>query len=199
MADKPIAPAADRNKQPILEALLELLIDGDKVFEVGSGTGQHVCHFAANMPLTVWQPSDIPDKLAGIQMWMGESECTNILDPIVFDLRDATLPAVQASVWYTANTLHIVDWNLVERLFDVVAKSLAVGGKFVAYGPFRIGGEHVSRGNVEFDQQLRANNPHSGIRDIVELDTLAAKVGFLPASKVALPANNFLLIWQIAH
>ena len=63
MLQKPYAPAAERNKQAILEVLQNELSANDVVFEYGSGTGQHLCHFAANLPEILWQPSDLEDKL----------------------------------------------------------------------------------------------------------------------------------------
>ena len=40
------APAAARNRQPILEVLRRHLPDRGLVLEFASGTGQHIVHFA---------------------------------------------------------------------------------------------------------------------------------------------------------
>ncbi|MEO5658518.1 MAG: DUF938 domain-containing protein, partial [Polaromonas sp.] len=45
------SPAADRNKQPILDVLRELLPESGNALEIASGTGQHVAWFAASLPL----------------------------------------------------------------------------------------------------------------------------------------------------
>jgi tRNA G46 methylase TrmB len=42
----PFSEACERNKAPILQALLPLLPSRGHVLEIGSGTGQHVVHFA---------------------------------------------------------------------------------------------------------------------------------------------------------
>ncbi len=195
MDPKPCVPAADRNKQAILEALQPLLTSSDRVFEFGSGTGQHACHVAAALPDIVWQPSDLADKLPGIRQWVDESGCSNILPPIELDLASACIPEFRASVCYSANTLHIVSWTLVQEMFRCSASLLGDDGRLFSYGPFKFDGQHTSDGNQAFDQQLRASDPLSGIRDVVELDELASDHGFSSATVMAMPANNQLLCW----
>jgi len=193
---KPFAPAAERNKQAVLDALLMELSANDVVLEFGSGTGQHLCHFAARLPEVSWQPTDLADKLPGIQQWIEESGCSNIMPPLEFDIATAQTPALHVSVCYSANTLHIVSWPLVEQLFMHSKNLLESGGKLCVYGPYSFDGEHVSDGNRQFDQQLRSADPYSGIRDRNDLDQLAREYGFSPARIISMPANNHLLIWD---
>ena len=44
------APAAARNRQPILDVLRRHLPEAGLVLEVASGSGEHVMHFAAALP-----------------------------------------------------------------------------------------------------------------------------------------------------
>ncbi len=193
---KPYAPAADRNKQAILEALQYELSAKDVVFEFGSGTGQHLCHFAANLQEVLWQPTDLVGKLAGIRQWIAESGCSNILPPLELDLGATQNPDMDVSVCYSANTLHIVNWALVEQLFKHSAMLLGNKGKLCIYGPYTFNGKHISDGNQQFDQQLRGADPRSGIRDTTDLDQLAQLNGYAPARVISMPANNHLLIWD---
>lgn len=193
---KPFAPAADRNRHDILAALRGELSDNDLVLEFGSGTGQHICHFAAHLPQTTWQPSDIEGNLPGIRQWIAESNCSNILPPIELDLTKGKPTDVKATVCYSANTLHIISWQLVENLFKQSASILGTFGKLCIYGPFVFNGKHISDSNQRFDLQLRDSDPHSGIRDAAALDQLAVQHGFMACRTIALPANNHLLIWD---
>ena len=196
MKNKPYAPAADRNKDAILQALLEEVDGVQKILEIGSGSGQHLCHFAMQLPNIGWQPSDLADKLPGINAWIADSACANIESPIELNVETDEWPIVQADLCYTSNTLHIVSWSAVESLFRGCARVLPRAGKLVAYGPVREHGAHTSQSNAEFDQMLRTSDPLSGVRDIEKLDQLAAQYQFAAARKVKMPVNNYLMIWQ---
>ena len=52
------SPAAERNKQPILQALQAILPPEGLALEIASGSGQHVAHFSAGMPGWRWLASD---------------------------------------------------------------------------------------------------------------------------------------------
>lgn len=193
---KPYAPSADRNKQAILEALQSVLSGHERIIEIGSGTGQHACHIANAMPRIVWQPTELGEKLTGIQQWIDDSGCTNVLTPVILDLASNNTPLEGVSVCYTANTLHIVSWKLVQSLFQYAASVLDESGKLIVYGPFRINGQHTSEGNRSFDKQLRASDPHSGIRELGELNQLANLHEFNNATVIDMPANNKLMYWS---
>lgn len=194
--NKPFAPSADRNKDAILEVLRKELSADERVLEYGSGTGQHACHFAQALPGICWQPSDMADKLPGIQQWINDADCSNVLPPIEIDLAQADKPLPVATACYSANTLHIINQKLVELLFTHAAKVLPKNGKLIIYGPFRFDGQHISPGNEAFDQKLNRENPGGGIRDVTELDHLATLINFSPARIIPMPSNNHLLIWE---
>ncbi len=194
--EKPFAPSADRNRDVILAAIRDELNDTDHVFEFGSGTGQHICHFAANLAANTWQPSDLTGRLSGIEQWIAESGCTNILPPMELDLNSELPPSAHATVCYSANTLHIVSWPLVERLFLHAATLLPAGGKLCLYGPCKFDGKYTSDGNRDFDQQLRSEDPTMGIREFNDLKVLATHHGFLHKRTLDMPANNQFFVWE---
>jgi len=193
---KPFAPAADKNKVAICAALQREIKAGDQVLEIGSGTGQHITWFATHIPNATWQPSDLAHNLSGIDAWITESNCSNIHPPVELDVEHTPWPVQKADVCYSANTLHIMNWHAIEALFKHASVLLGNGGKLCIYGPFRISGEHVSESNAQFDEQLRARNQESGVRDLNDLDCLAAQLDFDPPKSIRLPANNFLVVWE---
>ena len=61
------APATQRNREPILGVLRDVLPETGLVLEVASGTGEHAVHFARALPQLTWQSSDpSPDALVCI-------------------------------------------------------------------------------------------------------------------------------------
>lgn len=196
--DKPFSPACERNRGPILEVLRTVFADRTHVLEIGSGTGQHAAWLAAHLPHLVWQASDVAPHLDGIRAWIDEAALPNLPPPIVLDIDAAQWPAVAADAAFTANTLHIVSWPQVERLFAQVAALLPSEGLFVVYGPFKRNGIHTAESNARFDLMLRQRDPRSGIRDFEAVDALAARSGLTAIDDRAMPANNAMVVWRKA-
>jgi cyclopropane fatty-acyl-phospholipid synthase-like methyltransferase len=193
--DKPFSAACERNKEPILQVLRPLYADVRRVLEIGSGTGQHAVHFAAAMPHLVWQCSDVPEHLAGMRLWLDEAALPNLPPPLVLDVNQG-LPSGPYDAVFSANTLHIMGWDEVRRLFESLATWLADQGLFTAYGPFNLEGRFTSEGNRRFDVELRQTDPRRGIRDLEAVDALARAAGLQLRADVAMPANNRCVTWQ---
>ncbi len=195
---KPHAPACDRNRDPILAVLRELLPASNgstRVLEIGSGTGQHAVHFAEHLPHLYWQTSDLADRLPGIRLWLAEAGLANLPDPLALDV-DAFAAASGYDAVFTANTAHIVCMASVDRMLEGAAAALRAGGLMMMYGPFMRDGRHTSEGNRRFDASLRASSPGSGIRDVTAMNEAAGRHGLVPHREVAMPANNLILVWQ---
>lgn len=202
LQDKPFSPAAERNRDAILAVLRQHLPQQQKgldhrvqVLEVGSGTGQHAVHFAAALPHLHWQCSDVAENLPGIRAWLAEAGLPNTPEPWPLDV-NAGLPAVAHHAVFTANTLHIMGWAEVQRLFDQLPRALSVGGLLLVYGPFNYGGQFTSPSNAGFDAALREADPKRGIRDFEAVNTLAQAAGLALVADVAMPANNRCIVWQ---
>ena len=194
---KPHAPATARNQEPILAVLREHFADREQVLEIGSGTGQHAVHFARALPRLTWQTSDVAAHLPGIRQWLDEAALPNTPPPLAFDIDDAP-PAGGYDAVYTANTLHIMHWSQVQRLFGLLPGLTVPGALLTVYGPFNIGGAFTSPSNAAFDATLRAADPGRGIRDLEAVDALARSVGYALLDDRALPANNRCLTWRRA-
>jgi cyclopropane fatty-acyl-phospholipid synthase-like methyltransferase len=194
-ADKPFAPACERNRDVILDALKPLLTDRQQVLEIGSGTGQHAVHFAAALPHLVWQTSDRSDNLPGIHLWLAEAALPNTPRPLELDV-SSRWPAGRFDAIFTSNTLHIMGWPEVEAFFAGLPAVLADDARLIVYGPFNYEGRFTSASNAAFDSALKADDPHRGIRDFEAVDALARAIGFALIEDRAMPANNRCLSWQ---
>lgn len=193
--DKPCAPACDRNREPILAVLRDRFADRREVLEIGSGTGQHAVHFAAAMPHLVWQCSDREANLPGIRLWLDEAALPNTPAPFAFDV-NGPWPTRRYDAVFSANTLHIMGWPEVERLFAGLPAILTPDARVAIYGPFNVGGRHTSEGNAAFDASLRSKAPHQGLRDVEAVDGLARRAGLERIEDRAMPANNRCLVWR---
>ena len=192
---KPHSPACERNQDAILEVLRERYADRQRVLEIGSGTGQHAVHFAAALPQLMWQTSDVPVHLDGIRAWLADAQLPNTPDPLPFDINGAP-PAGGYDAVFSANTLHIMAWNEVQRLFALLPVLMSARALLTIYGPFNRGGQFTSASNAAFDAALRADHPQRGIRDVEAVDALARAAGLTLIEDRAMPANNRCITWQ---
>jgi cyclopropane fatty-acyl-phospholipid synthase-like methyltransferase len=192
---KPFAPACERNKEPILAVLREWFADRRRVLEIGSGTGQHAVHFAAALPQLAWQASDRESNLPGIGMWIEEAALPNTPPPVALDVNGAW-PTQRYDAVFSANTLHIMGWDDVVRMFARLPEVVAPDATLVVYGPFNYAGRHTSESNAAFDAQLKAADPRQGLRDVEAVETLAQGAGFTLAEDRAMPANNRTLVFR---
>jgi cyclopropane fatty-acyl-phospholipid synthase-like methyltransferase len=192
---KPCSPACERNQGAILEVLREHYANRRRVLEIGSGTGQHAVHFAAALPQLVWQTSDLPAHLDGIRLWLADARLPNTPDPLPFDINGAPPAGVYDAV-FSANTLHIMAWSEVQRLFELLPRFMTARALLTVYGPFNRGGQFTSASNAAFDASLRADHPQRGIRDVEAVDALARTAGLRLIEDRAMPANNCCLTWQ---
>ena len=187
------SPAADRNKQPILEALRQALPAQGHALEIASGSGQHVAHFAAHMPGWQWLASDpSPQALASIAALWPEGPA-----PLQLDVMQDTwpLPASHRHVdaIFSANMLHISPWPTCAALMQGAARHLAPQGQLLVYGPFIVPGVETASSNLAFDADLRQRNALWGLRLLDDVQAQAERAGLHLHQYTAMPANNLLL------
>ena len=196
MEHLPFSPAADRNKDPILGALRDTLPSRGHVLEVASGTGQHIAHFAKTHPQLNWQPTDVTnDHFEAIRARVYAAKLNNVLDPIVLDARSKIWPVESTDFIYCANLIHISPWPVAIGLLEGASRVMAADGVLAIYGPFRFDGEFTAPSNAAFDLSLRGRDPAWGVRDVADLDQVAARIGLIRLSIQALPANNHLILY----
>lgn len=192
----PFSQACENNKAPILERLRMIFDNPALVLEIGTGTGQHAVHFARALPHLKWQPSDRPGTAHLSRQRLEQAALPNILPFIELDVGQPSWPVSDIDGAFSANTAHIMAWPEVERMFHGVAERLPSGGMFCLYGPFNDQGRYSSESNRQFDRHLRTQAPHMGIRDLADLNTLAATLGLSLAENFEMPANNRLVLWM---
>jgi cyclopropane fatty-acyl-phospholipid synthase-like methyltransferase len=193
---KQFSPACERNQEPILLQLKAILTNSQKVLEIGSGTGQHAVYFSQHLPHLVWQTSDRIENHPSIQAWISENGNARTLAPFVLDVADNVWPVQIYDAVFTANTCHIMHWAEVEKMFAGVSRLLNTTGFFIVYGPFNYEGQFTSISNQEFDASLKRQAIHRGIRDIADLQKLAAQHHLFQEADLEMPANNRLLIFK---
>jgi len=196
MTQKPFSQACENNKDPILQIIRHDFCYPTTVWEIGSGTGQHACHFARHLPHIEWQPTDRAENIHGIRLWQEETRLPNLKPAITLDVTDTVWSCNTIDALFTANTLHIMSWDEVRILFDRLATHLNSKAVVCIYGPFNYNGTYTSDSNARFDQWLKNQNTLSGIRHFEDILCLATTSGLRLLSDNAMPANNRLLVLQ---
>lgn len=193
---KPYAESSEVNKVPILAVLKEIFADRKRVLEIASGTGQHAVHFGRALPHLTWQPSELAQNLAGIQAWLDEAQLPNVLAPLAIGVNDMCWPVTAVDAIFNANTVHIISWPEIERMFAHIARVIEPGGCVCLYGPYNYGGKFTSASNARFDVWLKARAPNSGVRDFEAVNRLAASHGLELLRDIKMPSNNRVLVWR---
>lgn len=198
----PFSPAADRNRQPILEQLQRLLPASGALLELASGTGQHAEHMAPALPGWTWQPTEhLAQALPAIAA--RTAHLPSVLPPLPLDVTATPWPGPPRPDWtacfdavYCANLLHIAPWPVCAGLMRGSARVLRPTGSLITYGPYLERGVDTSPGNLAFDQSLRERDPAWGLRWLHEVQAQAEAAGLVLAQRIGMPANNLLLVWR---
>ncbi|HZF28361.1 MAG TPA: DUF938 domain-containing protein [Gammaproteobacteria bacterium] len=190
------SPAAERNKQPILEVLTRVLPPRGTVLEIASGTGQHAVHFARALATLTWQPTE-PDAAlrAALAARISAAALPNLRAPEPFDVLADAAPAVDPVAIVCINMIHIAPWTATAGLFRHTARLLPAGAPVVLYGPYKLDGRHTAPSNEAFDASLRARDARWGVRDLADVRAVGAAHGFDFRELVPMPANNFIVLF----
>ena len=189
------APAAARNREPILDVLRSRLAPGARVLEIAAGSGEHAVWFAEALPQVSWRPSDRePAALASIAARVEDAGLPNLLEPVTLDAAGAW-PDAAADAIVCINMIHIAPWAAAEGLMAGAERILPTGGVLFLYGPFREGGRHTAPSNAAFDESLKSRNPAWGVRDLEAVTALAERHGLAFQERIAMPANNLSVVF----
>lgn len=188
------APAAARNRDPILAVLHRVLPARGMVLEVASGTGEHCAHFAAALPALTFQPSDpSAEARASTDAWC--AGLANVRPALALDAAAEDWPVRRADAVLCINMVHIAPWAATLGLLRGAARLLPRGGPLVLYGPWLREGVPTAPGNEAFDASLRAQNRAWGLRRLEDLAASAAP-DFTAPEVTEMPANNVTLMMR---
>jgi SAM-dependent methyltransferase len=191
------SPSAERNREPILAVLRAALPATGRVLEIASGTGQHAIWFARAMPGLDWQPSDADAGARdSIAAWVAHEGLTTVRAPLALDVHQPDWGIDTLDAVVCINMIHISPWSATQALFAGASRCLVDGGVLYLYGPYRRGGAHTASSNEAFDQQLRSRDSSWGVRDMEAVAALGDSVGLVAGEPVAMPANNFSLVFR---
>lgn len=193
------APAAARNRDPIAQVLAAELPASGTVLEVASGTGEHVVHFARRFPLLAWQPSD-PDARAraSVAAWTAEAGLANVSAPLAIDAASAAWPVDRADAIVCINMIHISPLAATEGLVRAAGRLLPAGAPLIVYGPWLEDDVATAESNWQFDAWLKQQDSRFGLRNTAWMDDLCARQGLQRTRRVAMPANNIMLVYRKA-
>lgn len=192
MHQTPFSFPAERNKQPIYEVLKTYIKNNATLLEIGSGTGQHIEYFSEKFPEVVFQPSN-PDCSTLMVL-----DKNNILKPFRLDVNIKThWPNTHYDYIYTANTCHIMSWEEVLLMIDLISTHLKTKGLFFCYGPFIFKDRQTKKSNINFDIFLKEKLLTMGLRHFDDIEK-AALTNKLELIKIHdMPTNNNLLIFEL--
>ncbi|WP_019500268.1 DUF938 domain-containing protein [Pseudanabaena sp. PCC 6802] len=203
------APATQRNREPILEVLLQVLPPTGTVLEVSSGTGEHAVFLAPKLYPRQWLPSDPnPVARASISAWQQVHPAPNLFPPIAIDATDRIWPVEQDLLLpnfdpkqspivaiVNINMIHISPWTACLGLMAGAQRILPSGGILYLYGPFKQGGQHTAPSNVAFDRSLQAQNPEWGVRNLEDVIAIAGDRNLSFLRTYTMPANNLSVVF----
>jgi hypothetical protein len=208
------AAATQRNREPILSILKQVLPPSGTVLEISSGTGEHAVFFAPYLQSHQWLPSDPnPMARASIEAWRKECPAPNLHPVIALDASDpvwlveqpeqlsAIVPDLDLQrcpimAIANINMMHIAPWSACQGLMAGAGRILPVGGVLYLYGPFKQKGEHTASSNAEFDAYLQAQNSQWGVRDLEQVIAAAQAQNLALQQVFPMPANNLSVVFQ---
>lgn len=191
------APAAERNKQPILEVLKNYLPSQGTVLDISSGSGIHVNYFAEHYKELVWQPSDpAPEARKSIEAYREESEQSNVLSPLDLDVLEHPWPLQTANFIVNINMLHISPPSTCKGLMKGAGQLLDRDEYLYIYGPFILKDRETAASNLRFIEWLKTRNPEFGLRNLEEVKAIASQYNLAFQTCIDMPANNYSVIFQ---
>jgi hypothetical protein len=195
--DRQYSPTTLRNRDFILDVLRDVLPATGVILEVACGSGEHVVHFARNLPSLVFQPSDPdPDARLSVAAWARAAGVTNVRAPIALDASEPVWPIASADGIICINMIHISPWEATLGLMKGAAAILPSASPLYLYGPYIRERFATAPSNQAFDRSLRDRNANWGLRDLEAVVVTAQSAGFSAPVITEMPANNLSVVFR---
>lgn len=196
---KNLKMASMRNRQPILQVCQQRFQKtSGKFLSIAEGDGHHIDLFAQNFPNLRFYPTEFDqDRIAtankNLEKYSNVEKCVYLdaSKPATWGYKPETFDYI-----LNVNMIHISPWEATLGLFTGCGEILKPDGLLVTYGPYMIDGVLEPESNQKFDQNLKSRDSSWGIRDTADLEKLAAANSLILEEKVAMPSNNFCLIFR---
>ena len=174
----PFSEACERNKIPIADALEQFFcLAPPGCWRSAQETGQHAVYFTRRFAELNWLATDRAENLEDLRARVASETDGRQVEVRELDVSKDHWPTGPFDAIYTANTLHIMPFELTPMLLEHASDLLVPGGQLICYGPFHDQGVHTSESNKAFDQSLKSRNPRMGIRDANEIRQIARSHG----------------------
>ena len=195
--DRQYAPATERNRDFTFDVLRDVLPTKGVILEIASGSGEHIVHFAKNLPALVFQPSDLePVARQSVAAWVKATGVKNVRAPIALDASSPVWPIASADGIICINMIHVSPWEATVGLIKGAAAILASKSPLYLYGPYIREGFETAPSNQAFDQSLRDRDPNWGLRDLEAVAATAQTLGFSGPVVTEMPANNLSVVFR---
>ena len=184
-----------RNREHVVAVLAELLPSSGTCLEVAAGTGEHAVLAASRLPQWRWLATDRNEEaLLSIAAWARHAGLDNLRAIGRLDLTEPW-PVANASLdaVFASNLMHISPIETTAALFAGAARHLRPRGALLVYGAVFLPTGPRPESNITFDEELRARDPGYGVRELSELEDIAAGAGLASPEVHAMPANNVML------
>ena len=196
-------PATKRNRYHIAQILKKYLPSSGFILEIASGSGEHGVIFQELFPSLIWQTSDPnPINRQSISSWITHKNLSSRMpNPLDIDVENIPWPlsgefksALKGIV--CINMIHISPWTSTQALFEQSGSLLNKDKFLMIYGPFFMKDKPTTQSNLLFDQSLKLQNTHWGIRDLESVNQLAVSNGLVKDDIFDMPANNLLIVYR---
>lgn len=202
------SPSALRNREPIRQVLVRFLPERSRVLEIAAGTGEHALYLSDGLDVAHWWPSDLgQESIDSINAWRNTQaraalhpairmDISKPVDELIRTLEQAGVGSPEFDAIVCINMVHISPWQATEGLLDAAGALLREKGILYLYGPWKRRGKHTAPSNEAFDADLKSRNPAWGLRDLETVEELASRARLKLLEVIAMPANNFSLVFQ---